>query len=242
MVLKARRHGYDGQGTFIIHTVDELLANKGKLEKLSLMSEEYIPFDRELAIIAARGISGEIVTYTVVETIQENQVCHRVIVPAAIEPAIEAKIHDIARHLLKSLEVVGVFGIEFFLTASGEVYVNEIAPRTHNSGHYTLDASHTSQFAMQLQAVAGLALGSPDLLSAGAVMVNLLGLEDSNADYGSKRARLAEIPRAQLHWYGKTASRPGRKLGHVTVLADTCERDSLEELARAIEHLWYFES
>jgi 5-(carboxyamino)imidazole ribonucleotide synthase len=242
MVLKARRHGYDGQGTFIIRTLEELLSKKGQLEKLSLMSEEYIPFARELAIIAARGISGEIVTYPVVETLQENQVCHRVLVPAAIEPAIEAKIDDIARNLLKNLEVVGVFGIEFFLTADGEVYVNEIAPRTHNSGHYTLNASHTSQFAMQLQAVAGLALGSPDLLSAGAVMVNLLGLEDSHADYESKCARLAAIPGARLHWYGKTASRPGRKLGHVTVLADTCERDSLEELARAIEHLWYGKS
>jgi 5-(carboxyamino)imidazole ribonucleotide synthase len=242
IVLKARRHGYDGQGTFIIKTPEELEAKRETLEKLSLMREAHVRFDRELAMIAARGISGEIVTYPVVETVQENQVCHRVLIPADIAPAIQERVESIARHLLESLQVVGVFGIELFLTPDGEVFVNEIAPRTHNSGHYTLDASRTSQFAMQLQAVAGLPLGSPELLSAGAVMVNLLGFEDTDSDYRSKRERLAAIPNARVHWYGKTKSRRGRKLGHVTVLTPTRDRRELMEIADTIEQVWYREA
>lgn len=241
IVLKARRHGYDGQGTFILKTPEELRANWEKLAKLDLLREAYVPFDRELAVIAARGTTGEIVIYPVVETYQKNQVCHRVLVPAGVSPATEARVRAIARHLLESLQVVGLFGIELFLTADGEVLVNEIAPRTHNSGHYTLDASRTSQFALQLQAVTGLALGAPDLVSNGAVMVNLLGFEVSTFDYADKRALLAAIPNARVHWYGKTESRPGRKLGHVTVLTDTRDRDRLESLAEAIESIWYAE-
>ncbi|MEG3440099.1 5-(carboxyamino)imidazole ribonucleotide synthase [Pannus brasiliensis CCIBt3594] len=241
IVLKARRHGYDGQGTFIFRTPEELRENRHKLQKLDLLREAYVPFDRELAIIAARGTTGEIVIYPVVETYQKNQVCHRVLAPASVSPATEARVREIARHLLESLQVVGVFGIELFLTPDGEVLVNEIAPRTHNSGHYTLDASRTSQFAAQLQAVTGLPLGSPDLISSGAVMVNLLGFEVSTSDYADKRAKLAAIPGARVHWYGKTESRPGRKLGHVTVLTDTRDRDRLVALAEAIENLWYVE-
>jgi 5-(carboxyamino)imidazole ribonucleotide synthase len=239
MVLKARRHGYDGQGTFILHTPEELQTHQKRLENLDLMWERYIPFDRELAIIAARGITGEIITYPVVETYQKNQVCHWVIAPAHISPAIATNVRDIARRLLENLPAVGVFGIELFLTPDGEVFVNEIAPRTHNSGHYTLDASRTSQFAMQLQAVTGLPLGSPDLCSNSAVMVNLLGFETANSDYAEKRARLAAIPNAHVHWYGKTESRCGRKLGHITVLTDIVDRDRLTALAQEIETMWY---
>jgi 5-(carboxyamino)imidazole ribonucleotide synthase len=116
--------------------------------------------------------------------------------------------------------------------------INEIAPRTHNSGHYSLSACLTSQFALQLQAVANLPLGATDLKSAGAVMVNLLGFEDSDGDYGEKRAVLAAIPDAHVFWYGKK-SRPGRKLGHVTLLRDTSDRSELLALAKQIEKLWY---
>jgi 5-(carboxyamino)imidazole ribonucleotide synthase len=238
LVLKARRHGYDGQGTFIIRTPEELNAKKPQLERLSLMLEAYIPYDRELAIVAARGLTGEIVTYPVVETYQQQQVCHWVIAPANLNPSQHAQAENIARHLLSSLSAVGVFGIEFFLTPQGEVLINEIAPRTHNSGHYSLSACLTSQFALQLQAVANLPLGAPDLHSPGAVMVNLLGFEDSNRDYAEKRAILAAIPRAHVFWYGKQ-SRLGRKLGHVTVLQNTSDRSQLLALAKQIEKLWY---
>jgi 5-(carboxyamino)imidazole ribonucleotide synthase len=122
------------------------------------------------------------------------------------------------------------------------VLVNEIAPRTHNSGHYTLDACDTSQFKIQLQAVTGLPLGSPKLKSAGAVMVNLLGYEYSERDYLKIRNELAAIPHSYVHWYGKNESRPGRKLGHVTVLLQEEELGQARQIAEKIESVWYQKS
>ncbi|RCJ28361.1 5-(carboxyamino)imidazole ribonucleotide synthase [Nostoc sp. ATCC 43529] len=245
IVLKSRRHGYDGQGTFIIQDfagLEEKLSYETitKTPNRSLfLLEEFVPFERELAIIAARSVNGEIVTYPVVETQQEQQVCRRVIAPAEISPDLVAEIEAIAHTLLNSLQVVGVFGIELFLTADGKVLVNEIAPRTHNSGHFSLDACETSQFEQQLRAVCGLPLGNPSLQCAGAVMVNLLGYENSDSDYQSQRQKIAEIPQAHVHWYGKTQSRPGRKLGHVTVVLDNQSRKQAMAVAHTIESIWY---
>lgn len=234
LVLKARRHGYDGQGTFILRDRQDLETFGAKRSPLLL--EEYIPFERELAVMAARGETGEIAIYPAVETQQEKQVCRRVLAPAAISETIERQIEQIARTFLEGLEAVGIFGIELFLTAAGEILINEIAPRTHNSGHFTLDACETSQFAMQLQAVAGLSLGSTQMKCAQAVMVNLLGYEHAISDYAEKRAQLSAIPRARVYWYGKSQAHPGRKLGHVTVLMD---ENSDEDIAGQIESLWY---
>jgi 5-(carboxyamino)imidazole ribonucleotide synthase len=240
LVLKARRHGYDGQGTFIIKNSSELQKIWKQLGNTPVLLEEFIPFERELAVIAARSAAEEVVVYPVVETQQEEQVCRRVLVPADISPATVAEIEAIAHTLLNSLQVVGVFGIELFLTSSGKVLVNEVSPRTHNSGHFTLDACETSQFEQQLRAVTGLPLGSPALKNCeGAVMVNLLGYEYSQNDYLDKRQKLANLPRTFVHWYGKTESRPGRKLGHVTVLCDSQEASDVQAKAEEIESLWY---
>ncbi|MEH2448433.1 MAG: 5-(carboxyamino)imidazole ribonucleotide synthase [Nostoc sp.] len=244
-VLKSRRHGYDGQGTFIIPdfvTLEQKLSYETTTKTLNqplFLLEEFIPFERELAVIAARSTEGEIVTYPVVETQQEQQVCRRVIAPAEIMPNQVVEIQAIAHTLLNSLKVVGIFGIELFLTADGKILVNEIAPRTHNSGHFSLDACETSQFEQHLRAVCGLPLGNPALQSAGAVMVNLLGYENSHSDYQSQRQQIAEIPQAHVHWYGKTESRPGRKLGHVTVLLDNQNKESATAIAHTIESIWY---
>jgi 5-(carboxyamino)imidazole ribonucleotide synthase len=192
--------------------------------------------------MAARSVTGKVVVYPVVETYQKNQVCHWVIAPANVSTEVQQQVKAIARTLLTKLQVVGIFGIELFLTSDNTVLVNEIAPRTHNSGHYTLDACNTSQFAMQLQAVAGLPLGLADLKSAGAVMVNLLGYEYTESDYSEKRAQLAAIPQAYVHWYGKTESRPGRKLGHVTVLLSSEELKKAQSLVEQIESIWYEKS
>lgn len=244
VVLKARRHGYDGQGTFIIKNFDAL---KQRLEASStqqpgrqalFLLEEFVPFERELAVIAARSAAGEIVTYPIVETQQEEQVCRRVLVPSDISSAVAAEIQAIAHTLLNSLQAVGVFGIELFLTPDGKVLVNEIAPRTHNSGHFTLDACETSQFEQHLRAVCDLPLG-PALCCGGAVMVNLLGYEYSQDDYLQERQQLGQIPQAHVHWYGKSESRPGRKLGHVTVLLDTQNWSEAATIAQAIESIWY---
>ena len=235
-VLKTRRHGYDGQGTFIVKDAQALDA---ALEQLGsqLLVEAFVPFERELAAIAARSTTGEIVVYPIVETQQEQQVCQRVFAPANLSAASAVEVEAIVRTLLDSLQVIGVFGIEFFLTADGKVLVNEIAPRTHNSGHFTLDACETSQFEQQLRSVCGLPLGNPAMQSPGAVMVNLLGYEQSQSDYQAKRQQLAAIPKSHLHWYGKKESRPGRKLGHITVLLEDVEQGGA--IASAIEAIWY---
>ena len=242
-VLKARRHGYDGQGTFIIHNLIDLEQQLNCLPESAInqsifLLEEFVPFTRELAIIAARNSSGEIISYPVVETQQEQQVCRRVIAPADITPHQEAECQAIAHKLLTSLEVVGVFGIELFITAEGKIFVNEIAPRTHNSGHFSIDACKTSQFEQQLRAVCGLPLGSTALKSP-AIMVNLLGYETHRGDYHRQREQLAAIPQAFIHWYNKPESRPGRKLGHVTVLLEEQQLSLADSMAKTIESIWY---
>ncbi|MEB3341673.1 5-(carboxyamino)imidazole ribonucleotide synthase [Okeania sp.] len=238
LVLKARRHGYDGQGTFIIKDI-ESLKFQGNSE---FFIQEFIPFDREVAVIAARSITGEVKVYSVVETQQENQVCRRVFVPDK-NLALVTEIKAIAQTLLNSLEVVGVFGIEIFITKDEKVLINEVAPRTHNSGHYTLDACETSQFEQHLRAVCGLPLGNTALKTKGAVMVNLLGYEFGGNNYLTKRQMLEQIPNASVWWYGKKESRPGRKLGHVTVLLDEENLEIMgregEAIADKIEKIWY---
>lgn len=239
LVLKARRHGYDGQGTFILAHQESFQALYHKLADISLLVEEFIPFERELAVIAARSLEGEVVVYPIVETQQENQVCRRVMIPAQIKPETEKEIEAIARTLLNSLQAVGVFGIELFLTADHQIYVNEVSPRTHNSGHFSLDACDTSQFEMHLRAVAGLPLTKPTLKCKKAVMVNLLGYEYSQNDYLEKRQKLGSQPQTYVHWYGKKQSRPGRKLGHVTALLDSSPENNPQAIARTLETLWY---
>ncbi|MDJ1183718.1 5-(carboxyamino)imidazole ribonucleotide synthase [Roseofilum casamattae] len=239
LVLKTRRQGYDGQGTVIVKDNAQLHEAREKFGNVPLLREAFVPFDRELAVMAARFPLGEIVIYPVVETQQIDRVCRWVLAPARVSKSVVKTIESIARKLLEELEVIGIFGIEFFLTADERVLVNEIAPRTHNSGHFSLDACQTSQFAQHLRAVGDYPPGDPSMTCTGAVMVNLLGYETSDRDYLSQRQALAEIPGSTVHWYGKTESRVGRKLGHVTVCSDRGERDELQAIARQIESLWY---
>ncbi|MEB3164506.1 MAG: 5-(carboxyamino)imidazole ribonucleotide synthase [Prochlorothrix sp.] len=240
-VLKARRHGYDGQGTTIIRDQQQLDNLVRPVGTTPFLLEAYVPFEQELAVMVARSSGGDRRVYPVVETRQEKQVCHVVVAPAAIDPALARTVCHYGETLVDALEVVGIFGIELFLTASGKVLINEIAPRTHNSGHYSLEACQTSQFEQQLRAVAGLPLGEAGLNCAGAVMVNLLGFETGPASYGDRLAALEQLPQAQVYWYGKTESRPGRKLGHVTVTwaeAEAFQADR-EACIRQIQNLWY---
>lgn len=247
VVVKARRNGYDGQGTFIIKDKSALESLYHRYPDTPFLIEEFIKFDRELAVIAARGVTGETVTYPILETQQEEQVCRRVFTLGDLPASITEVCDSIARKLLVSLDAIGLLAIELFATPDGKVLVNEIAPRTHNSGHLTIEACATSQFSQILRAVAGLPLGSTELTCAGAVMVNLLGYEDIESDYLTKRQQIAEIPNTYVHWYGKTQSRIGRKLGHVTILLDPPtatrhdrnNRQQAEALARQVESIWY---
>jgi 5-(carboxyamino)imidazole ribonucleotide synthase len=248
-VIKTRRNGYDGYGTFILNQRSEL---QGLLEKISqqqslegLLWEAFVPFERELAVMVARSQTGEIVVYPVVESQQEHQVCRRVIVPTALPPGVAQQVDAIARAIVENLQFVGILGVELFLTRDGQVLVNEIAPRTHNSGHYSLDACVTSQFEQQLRAVTGLPLGSAAMTCRAAVMVNLLGFESSTSDYAQQRQQLAALTNANVHWYNKPESRAGRKLGHVTVLlqeGDASDRAIAAwaaEVTQKIETIWY---
>ncbi len=241
VVVKARRNGYDGQGTFIIRDKSALVALYNRYPDTPFLIEEFVDFDRELAVIAARGASGEVIIYPILETQQEDQVCRRVFTLDDLSDEIIERCRLIGSELIISLNAIGVFGIELFATCDGRVLVNEIAPRTHNSGHLTIEACATSQFSQLIRAVAGLPLGSPALTCGGAVMVNLLGYEDSQSDCLEKRQQIAAISNAHVHWYGKQ-SRIGRKLGHVTILIDTSTenyRQQAEDLARQAETIWY---
>ncbi len=238
LVFKARRHGYDGQGTFIVRDVATLKTLQQQFPESGLI-EEFVPFTCELAVMAARSITGKIAVYPVVETVQINQVCQRVYTATELSQAVQTQIAEIACTILKNLEMVGIMGIELFYTADGQVLVNELAPRTHNSGHLSIEACATSQFAQHLRAVSGKSLGDPSLTCGAAVMVNLLGYEESTSDYLVQRQQIAAIPGAYLHWYHKPVVRPGRKLGHVTVILETANRARLIELAEQIEAVWY---
>lgn len=240
LVLKARRHGYDGKGTWVIANQIELRSAWESMQKAPAIAEAFIPFERELAVIVARSQSGEMVIYPVVETLQTNQVCRRTIAPARVDATISQQVETIAKQIVTTLDAIGVFGIEFFLTAKGEVTVNEIAPRTHNSGHYTIEGCQTSQFEQLLRVVSGKPLGNVSMLAPVAVMVNLLGFENSSgvdADYLDKRAAIASFPNTHIHWYNKTSSSMGRKLGHVTVLAET--HNIAIAISDRIESIWY---
>jgi len=240
LVLKARRHGYDGKGTWVIDNEIDLRSAWESMQKAPAIAEAFIPFERELAVIVARSESGEVVIYPVVETIQANQVCRRTIAPARVDPKIREKVETIAKQIVTTLDAIGVFGIEFFLTAAGEVSVNEIAPRTHNSGHYTIEGCQTSQFEQLLRVVSGRQLGGVSMLAPVAVMVNLLGFENTagaDANYVDKRKAIASFPNTHIHWYNKTQSSVGRKLGHVTILAEN--HDIAIDISDRIESIWY---
>jgi 5-(carboxyamino)imidazole ribonucleotide synthase len=244
VVVKARRNGYDGQGTFVIEAKSALVDLYHHYPDTPFLVEEFVKFDRELAVIAARGASGEVVTYPILETQQQEQVCRRVFTLDDLSEQTIETCRSIASKLLISLDAIGIFGIELFATRDGRVLVNEIAPRTHNSGHLTIEACATSQFSQLIRAVAGLPLGSTELTCLGAVMVNLLGYEDSQDDYLLKRQEISAIPNAFVHWYGKQ-SRIGRKLGHVTALVEIdpsktsqSYRQQAEALAGQVEAIW----
>lgn len=237
LVMKTCRLGYDGQGTFMISSPQDLQGRWHHLDHQPVLLEAFIPFEKELAVMVARSVAGEIAVYPVVETQQVNQVCRRVMAPAAIAETVRQTIQDLARLFIERLQFVGVLGIEFFLGPGETVLINEVAPRTHNSGHYTLDACRTSQFAQQLRAVAGNSLGSVEMTCDRALMVNLLGFESAHHDYCQQREHLAAIPGAQVYWYGKSVSRPGRKLGHVTVCLQAGQ--DWRAIAQQVESRWY---
>lgn len=231
LVLKTRRNGYDGRGNALVCGPHEVLSAWRNLggAKRTLMVEAFVPFKKELAVMVARSTKGEIATYPVVETIQRDHICHIVKAPADVSPSVCEKAAMIARRAIEAVKGIGIFGVEMFLLDDNHVLINELAPRPHNSGHYTIEACITSQFENHLRAILGLPLGSPSMILPAAVMANLLGSHDGVASvYGFENA--LRIPGVNVHIYGKKLTRPGRKMGHITVLG----QDIAETLVKAI--------
>lgn len=215
-ILKTTRMGYDGKGQVRIDRdtdLDDAWARCGAGAATGgAILEGFIDFEREISVIAARGNDGATASYVPVENRHANHILDRTIVPAPISSDVAAAATDIAHRLAESLELVGLLAVEMFVAKDGGVLVNEIAPRPHNSGHWTIDACAVSQFELLVRAICGLPLGSTER-DADATMKNLIG-----GDVDDWQAYLAD-PAARLHLYGKAETRPGRKMGHVTWLS-----------------------
>lgn len=215
-VWKAARFGYDGTGVKIVRNVDDL----ENLPNVECITEKMIPFKNELAVIVARNAEGEVKTYPVVEMEfhpEANQVEY-VICPARINSRVAEKAREIALKVVSDLDFVGLLAVEMFQTVDDKILVNEVAPRPHNSGHYSIEASYTNQFEQHLRSILNLPLGNTDSKVAG-IMVNLVGEEGFSGDVIYKNIEnILKIDGVTPHIYGKTETRPFRKMGHVTIV------------------------
>jgi 5-(carboxyamino)imidazole ribonucleotide synthase len=216
LVLKSRFGAYDGRGNALIKTEEDITASFEKLGGSGLYVEEYVPFEKELAVVAARSTTGECALYPVVETVHENHICHTVTMPAPVSETVRAEAQRVAFEVLSALNGAGVFGIELFMCADDTILVNEIAPRVHNSGHITMDASGTSQFEQHIRAITGMPLGDTALNTPVAVMINILGQRRGPAHPEGIDAAEA-LGDVHVHLYGKKETKPARKMGHINV-------------------------
>jgi 5-(carboxyamino)imidazole ribonucleotide synthase len=232
LMLKARRDGYDGRGNVVVYDASqaEWACRQLGWPDRALYAEAYLRFERELAALVVRGSDGSVAQYPIVETRQDPQlhICREVLAPASIPADVAERAARIARGAVEAVGGIGAFGVELFLLPGREVCINELAPRPHNSAHYSIEACWTSQFTNHVRAVLELPLGDPSLKEPAAAMVNLLGSSTTPLQAADLHAALAE-PRTFVHVYGKADNRPGRKMGHVTAIADTVD----EALARA---------
>jgi 5-(carboxyamino)imidazole ribonucleotide synthase len=215
-ILKSRKMGYDGYGNAFVRKNDfEPAFDKLTHRHSKLLAEELVDFKMELAVMVVRT-KKEIKAYPVVQTIQKNHICHTVIAPAKISPKIAQQAKEIAIESVLAVKGFGIFGIEFFYTPKGKILVNEMAPRPHNSGHYTIEGCYTSQFENHIRSVLNLPLGAAEMVNPCAVMINLLGKRNGPGIVGNYITALAN-DKVHLHIYGKHTSRVGRKMGHITV-------------------------
>lgn len=232
-ILKTARLGYDGKGQVTVRSASEAEAAFTQLGEVDCVLEQRVELEREISVILARSTSGEVRCYPVAENEHRNGILHQTIVPARIDTQLAEAAQAAATRMAEQLAFVGVMAVEFFITKQGELLVNEMAPRTHNSGHYTLDACLTSQFEQQVRMVCELPFGDTRLLSP-VVMINLLG----DVWHGEQPDWLALLQSAntKLHLYGKREARPGRKMGHYCTLTPDIDT-AIEEAGRIFQQL-----
>lgn len=225
-LIKSRFGGYDGRGNFLIKNSSDITQAIETFGLSKIYIEEFVPFEKELAVMVGRGQDGMIHSYPVVQTIHEDNILRFTLAPAPIDQTIQEHARIVARRVMKQLHGYGVFGIEMFLTKDKKILVNEIAPRVHNSGHYTIEACHTSQFTQHILAITGQTLGEPSMKVPAAVMVNILGEREGTAAPKGISA-VKKLDGTTIHIYGKLQTKPNRKMGHVTVVGknlDECLR------------------
>ena len=242
VMAKSCRGGYDGKGTVVLRDIDALSQLLRAVPAEDWLLESWVDYELELALVVSRDQRGRIRHFPLAQTHQHQQVCDWVLAPAPVDPSVAALAYNVAASLMTKLGYVGVLALEVFYGPAG-LQVNEIAPRTHNSGHFSIEACTSSQFDQQLCIAAGLPVPDPELKSRGALMVNLLGLDPERNDPLDQRLQALEaMPGLHLHWYGKSPETPGRKLGHVTLLLETetvaKRRDEAESALAAIRRIW----
>ena len=242
LMAKAATGGYDGKGTKIIKNLKQLQELIEVETEEQWMLEKWVPFDKELSIVSSRDSKGIVRSLPIVETYQSSQVCDWVLAPADINHDVDLMMKNIVSSLLAELNYVGVIAIEFFYGSEG-LLVNEIAPRTHNSGHFSIDACSSSQFDLQLCITSGINVPIPEMLVDGALMANLLGLQSNYPISLSQRLdKLRSIPGLNVYWYEKEEEKKGRKLGHVTYLLNNKDvrsrkKEALDVLKK-IRSIW----
>ncbi len=226
-VLKTAGWGYDGKGQKKIGSLSEAASAWESVGTNEAVLEGFVNFRLEVSVIAARGVDGSFASFGLLENAHSNHILDVTVAPARVSPKVAAEAEQIARGVLEALDVVGVLCVEMFLTPDDKLLINELAPRPHNSGHLTFDANVTSQFEQQVRSICGLPLGSTELLKP-AAMINLLG--DVWADGEPRWAEALALPEVKLHLYGKASARPGRKMGHLTAMANSA--DEAERIVR----------
>ncbi|MBJ8026774.1 5-(carboxyamino)imidazole ribonucleotide synthase [Bacillus cereus group sp. N21] len=228
-VLKTTTGGYDGKGQVVLRSETDVVRARELASQAECILEKWVPFEKEISVIVTRSVSGETKVFPVAENIHVNNILHESIVPARITEELSQKGIEYAQVLADELQLVGTLAVEMFATADGEIYINELAPRPHNSGHYTLDACETSQFGQHIRAICNLPLGETILLKP-VVMVNILGEHIEGV-----LKQVNRLTGCYLHLYGKEEAKLQRKMGHVNILNENVE-DALDKAQEL--HIW----
>lgn len=237
LMLKSKTMAYDGKGNYVVKDESDVEKAVAALSKTPLYAEKWAPFVKELAVMVVRRANGEVRSYPVVETIHKNSICHLVIAPAQIDGAVAKKAQKIAENAIKSFPGAGIFGVEMFVMKDGEILLNEIAPRPHNSGHYTIEACDTSQYENHMRAILDMPLGSTAMKVPASIMVNILG-QNSDMEECYRPCQTALLTDgATIHLYGKKECRAGRKMGHITLVGESMMQvqKNLKPILQAIE-------